>query len=302
MRLGLIAAVLGAALLVLNLFSQFWYVERSRAIPGEGSGFTEILGASQSRLLTQLEEKVKPKASHANVFVSDTYNIVLAKLEGGYTSPAILTFLTSNMYNLSLGKKKEIRFVPIGLDPHLIDIGEVVQAARDANFSHNVFRGSSFVLDRRGQNAPGDAELIRTGVNLSPFNHWTSDRPQGSDVDLVPLASQRNYLLFVPSSRGTPYYSGGRAHVSFYQPERDYFTTKSLMSAYGQFAIFEVLNPTATIRVAIDVSETLRNDGQSRLPHFIVQGQNVVTVIPKGSGSMRMLSPPLANCREQRRL
>lgn len=294
MRRALAAAALGAILLVVNIGTQFWYVERSRAIPAEGSGFTEILGGSQSGLLTQLQQKVKSAAAYDRVFISDTYNIVLGKIEGGYTSPAVLTFPTTDMFlNLSRVPEGQLRLVKIGFDPHLIKAGQADQAMRDKYMYNVALNDTEFVLDRREQLADNNAELIRTGANLSPFNHWIADRPRGSDIDVVPLASQSNYLLFVPSSKGKPYYTGERTHVSFYQPERDYFTETSMMAAYGVFALFEVLKPTATIRLAIDVSETLRNDGENRLPRFVIYGQNLVTLTPQGSGSMRLLSPPV---------
>lgn len=295
MSFGTIAALLGAILLAVNIGTQFWYVEHSRGIPAEGSGFTEILGTSQSGLLAQLRQKVKSQAAPDRVFVSDTYNIVLGKIEGGYTSPAVLTFPTTDMYeDLSIMPGAgQLHMVQVGLDQHLINTGFADEAVRDGYLTRERLEGTGFLLDGREQLAGKTAQLIRSGVNLSPFNHWIGGRPEGSDIDVVPLASQHDYLLFVPSSKGRPYYSAGRAHVSFYQPERDYFTTKAMMAAYGQFALFEVLNPSSSVRLAIDVSETLRNDGQSRLPRFVLEGANRVTLTPVGSGSMRLLSPPI---------
>lgn len=308
------ALAVGMVLLPLNAWSQFQYVQRSRAIASEGSGFTEIAGGSESRILTKLREKVGPVARRGNLLVSDTYNIVLGKLEGGYTSPATLSFVTSDMYaNLSQVSRSTLGLVRIGLDPNLITTALSDEARRNKNFytgsfprlkyvDFNPTRAYSglnenqilqFVIDKRLQETHIKAEMIRSGADLSPFNHWITDRPTGANIDVVPLASQKNYLLFVPSDLGKPYYAGVRTHVAFYQTEPDLFEPESRMAAYGVFSLFEVVNPTPTVRLVIDVSHTLRSDGDSRLPRFDIIGDDHVVVTPRGSGSMRMISPPV---------
>ena len=88
--------VFGAPLVLfalLNLATQQYYVDRSRAIPSSASAtFVEIPDASASHLLDEFATLEPLAKQPGTIFISDTFNIVYAKIENFYTKPAGIIF------------------------------------------------------------------------------------------------------------------------------------------------------------------------------------------------------------------
>jgi hypothetical protein len=119
--------------------------------------------------------------------------------------------------------------------------------------------------------------------------------PEGSP-DLVgrPCAAPRNVLVFTHSSLGQHYYlSDRRPAVSFYQLENDFFFGGRTMSAFGRYALFRVLGPSPPVRLAVNLTTSLRHDGVNQLPPAVAVGASRGRLPLEGRGSARVFSPPL---------
>ena len=106
----------------------------------------------------------------------------------------------------------------------------------------------------------------------------------------------KNTLVFVVSSLGQPWSLPNRPRaVSFWQLEGDPAFAGRTFSGFGRFALFQILNPTPRVRVVLDFTSSPIHTrrGAGRLPPAAVIGAERVTFPVVGSGSARVVSPPV---------
>jgi hypothetical protein len=157
-----------------------------------------------------------------------------------------------------------------------------------------------------------------SGVNTFQDNHRASRLlARGDCVVVVPTGSQgainrrvlpegapdlvmrrcgrmRDLLVFTSSDLGQGFYlSTRRQAVSFYQLERDSFYPGRTMAGLGRYVLFRVLGPARRVRLAVDVTRSLRHDGVNRLPPAAVVGASRTRFDLVGRGSARVISPPI---------
>ncbi|HKB39535.1 MAG TPA: hypothetical protein VKD72_24070, partial [Gemmataceae bacterium] len=142
---------------------------------------------------------------------------------------------------------------------------------------------------------PAEVGLFRSLSDQSLFNRWHTRQEEATGFDLVPLSSVRNHLVFVHSQKGAYYYHADESwKISFTQLESDPLFGMGSMAGLGRHFLFEVLNPTPKVRLVVELSSTLKNDGENRLPPAVCIGTERVPLPLEGCGSARVYSPPLS--------
>lgn len=136
--------------------------------------------------------------------------------------------------------------------------------------------------------------LLPTGdqsiVNRLPMPEGTPRQIAVAKCDHYP----KNTLVFIHSELGQTFYLPfNRRNVSMYQLERDPMYGGRTFSGFGRYALFMVLNPTRSVRLVLDMTDTFKQDGLNTLPPAAVYGKNRGTFSVVGRGSARLVSSPI---------
>jgi hypothetical protein len=232
----------------------------------------DLRNASQPDLLPRFR-RVVADASAPVVAVSD--NFALEQLEGASAGRKQVFFLGRNLFGQpwtrrgfdvpspSPGSAKRLRFE------------QSPGAAR-------VLSGASCVV------------LLPSGSQL-PLNRRSL--PEGSPN----LAERRcggadDLLMFVTSSLGQPAtLPANRRAVSIWQLESDPSFPGHTFAGFGRYALFEILGASREVRLVLDLttSPTQPPNGSYLLPPASVVGAARVPLALVGSGSARVVSPPI---------
>ncbi len=283
---------------ILGMHAQQQYVTLSRAIPGGvGGGLAELPDASRLRINQQFEQVIHQLGSES--IVLDTLSITLAKFQSIYLRGHTSTFATQDYLSRTL----QTDVGPQMFRPDIPVAAAALSAEYKKRFVDEAFAlldptdptlRDDFVKDLR---QPPETEslstvLVRTGPRQSLINRWSS--PVGAPIFTVTRWDQvSNDLLFVSSSLGQPYFTISRARVAEYQLEPDLYRQDSLMAGLGRYLLFEVVNPSPSLRLVLDMTDTLKSDGENRLPPAVAVGSTRESFPLVGRGSARVFSPPL---------
>jgi hypothetical protein len=148
-------------------------------------------------------------------------------------------------------------------------------------------RRTAFALAR------ADPKLLEVGPHFSVLNRSYPWSNRG-DFVLKDLRSVANRVVFVDSSLGVT--DSGRVRAdpaALGLIEHDPMFPGGLMATLGRYAVFELLNPSKRIRIVMSFTETLDQDGSSRLPPASVAGLNRVRFRSVGRGAARWYSDPI---------
>jgi hypothetical protein len=283
------ARVLAAApllpLAVAALSTQRVYVDRSR-------NPIDFRHASSGQIATF---KRAVESAGSRPIVSATDNIFMLKLQAVAGSGQRVHFLSRDAFSHWLRTPGNL------VDPGLRRSARRVLRSlplRDRAFDlHAGAAGprAKFVDDGAGSAAlkRGDCTLVLPSGSQAVFNRRAL--PDGSpDLLVQPCGAARNTLVFTQSSLGQHYYlPEKRANVSYFQLEPDFFFPGRTFSGFGRRALFRVLGASPGVRLVLEVTKTLRHDGENRLPPGAVVGSRRQPLPLMGRGSARVLSPPL---------
>ena len=252
----------------------------------------DLRHASSPKLLPAFQRALD---ASADPVVSVTENPVLAKLEAVRAAGRPLHFVSRNVFSDLL--RSYALSAPSWVDH------EVAQIRRSDPWRVRAFglRNSEKAADPFLENTAASELIARgscrivfpTGTQL-PFNRLSF--PENADKLLVakPCGAARNLLVFVQSRLGQSYYTfGDRTNVSFYQLEPDYFNPGKTFASFGRYALFRVVRPSRSVRLALTLTSTLRHDGRNMLPPASVVGAQRTSLPLVGRGSARVYSPPL---------
>jgi hypothetical protein len=139
---------------------------------------------------------------------------------------------------------------------------------------------------------PAGRFLVCSAGRLSVFNRSQLGPGSPSPFVVKPWAEVRNYLLFTPSWWGNLYPSAPDRTGPF-PPEPDVIYPGRFMAASGRHTLFEAVNPMPKVRLVLDLTTTLKEDGDNSLPPAAVVGRRRVPLPLHGRGSARVWSPPL---------
>ena len=284
----------------LGMRAETYYVSRSRGI--SGSGFIEIPNASESGLLSTLKRIAQ--SPRQAVVLTDTPNVVLAKVESLYfagssfCTPAFAYFDNITGFRPAGIFRKVLELTRPSLEKEAVSASE----RREAGTKHVQFdmRGvlpqpNGFdIVDHADEVGSRDFTLLASGPRQGIVNRRVSENSV-PDVRAVPSEQVHNHLVFVASRLGTGYYLADRSQglVAMFQPESDFFFRGATMQAIGRDILFQVLRPSQKMRMALEVTATLKADGRNRIPHISVIGKDRVLVGTEGRGSARLFSPPV---------
>lgn len=309
-----LAGMLLAAGLVLAIGAgargQLFYTVRSMGVGG--SGLIEIPFASRDGLLSELERL----SGYRDVTLSDTSNVVLAKLESTYRGRLyflcedfmtpyfrvrqdfaerwnpVYMFLGDNMAKVKNAREKnEVR---AAFDMHDEARDKWVSFASDVH--EPVPKANPFLL-RLSPSANDELPLIKSAPETSVLNRRAKGPKQAGSIRLSSTRAQQNYLAFVTSEFGQPYYArdGGRSRglTSMYQVEDDYFFPGNTMQSLGRISLFRVLNPSRRVHLVLEYTASLSQDRQNRIPPASAIGATREIFPAVGRGSARLVSPAL---------
>lgn len=258
-----IVSALTAVVVCLQLSTLNAYVKQSR-------NPIDLHNASQPDLLPKFR-RLFMAATDPVVTVTD--NFALEELEGASAGDKPLFFLSRNIFDSSWKERKSN--VPSAHGVTRIAFAENADASR-------VLSGGSCLV------------FLPTGSQLA-LNRRSL--PEGSpNLIMRPCGDTKNVLAFVVSSLGQPAtLPANRRAVSFWQLEADPSFPGRTFSGFGRYALFEILGPTPSVRAVLDftTSPIQTPSGSHRLPPAAIVGAERVQFPVVGSGSARVVSPPL---------
>jgi hypothetical protein len=272
---------------------QLLYTVRSLGLGG--GGLVEIPFASREGLISQL----KDLPPYHDVTISDTSNVVLAKLESAYRER--LDFLCTDFFApfATVRGTTGQRWNPIDALHHA-DVLKVIEA-RNRRFLAETFdmhaavsRANHFTVS---QPTSGNQEfaLLDTGRQLSTLNRRERAADYAAAIRLTSTQNEQNHLVFVSSEFGLPYYtpSADRSQgvISMYQLEDDFFFRGGTMAALGRTSLFRVLNPATHARVVLEYTASLNQDHENLIPAASAIGETRTQFTAVGRGSARLISP-----------
>ena len=308
------------------LYVQQTYVHASRG-RGKGAGFGELVDPSASKITDRFRRllanhNVSDRHAAAGTaaraaappppggVVLDTYNIVLSKFQSVYTRGTDAAFPSAQIGTAIMGFDRSRSQAPAwalavseqlnrqilqSLPSHKFDLHD---PARPRSFNRFTYRTIGPAIPRAteapsGAPPPPPAPLfIGAGGKQNIFNRWHG-RGRDAHFFAAPLNRVRDHLLFTESNLGYGYYLSTH-DIAMYQLEPDpKFMIGTTMAATGRHLLFEVVNPSPSVRMVLDFTTSLRSDADNTLPPAAAVGDRRGAFPVTGRGSARVFSPPL---------
>lgn len=289
-------------LALMGVFSQTTYVVASRGVTsGLGAAFIEIPDGSRSRINTEFRQLVA--STNAQHILLDTSNVVLAKFQALYIRGRDATFASRDFFgHYTRNPRPQLKSPDASISTDSQRIGESLrQRYMKLAFSlHGEGESpatNEFVINTIGQRSANDNDcdlLIGIAGRQSIFNRRQFPLDDSSNFVAKPCSDVHNHLIFIHSELGQHYYLGDSRRSAVYQLERDLFFIRRSMSGVGPHLLFQVINPSLPVRLLLDVTATLKGDGENRLPPAAAIGVNRQFFPIVGRGSARVFSPPLS--------
>jgi hypothetical protein len=279
------------------LLTQTGEVESSRSLDFT-SNMVEIPRASSTHLLSQFQSAIRSLPEGQLILGTD--NFVLARFQALYTQGRPALFTASNFLAKScpVGATEDI--IPSWTDKAatLALCHAVEERCAKENFDlhdpDDPDASNRFARIRLGEVASAPRTyLVAEGAQLTVLNRWRPWTAGAGPFRVQPLEEVSNHLCFVESDLGQVYYLGHQDRIGLYRPEQDVMVPERNMAGTGRHQLFEVLNPSATVRLVLDVTSTLKADGENRLPPAVVIGQTRERFDFVGRGAGRVISSPL---------
>lgn len=266
------------------------------------SGALEVWRGPETNIRSEFDRIVGSVPSD-NLLI-DTSNFFLARLQALQARGKSIDFTFFDLVGWSLSP-------PIGmavsaqniLNPDLMvryyDLNKLMGEQRKSKYIpasfnlHDKQSNRTNAFDARRQPIDGDSWLVTTTGLQSIFNRRQYGASKENFVSL-PLDRVSNHLCFVRSSLGSPHYiASDYDYVSFNQLDHDYFYPAGSMSAIGPHFLFQVVNPSQSIRLTLDLTSSYKHDGENIIPPASAIGSSRQAFPIVGRGSARVFSPPL---------
>jgi hypothetical protein len=285
----------------LGLPGELHYVRLSADRPGTHGGFIEVPEASSRHLVSRL--KLLGGLPHRPLVVSDTSNVVLAKLEATYFAPSRQEYPAADYF---AGRGVNLFYISRWY-ADLVRPGYVARSEEALLRWRQMQRLMTFDMHGgppnrfirvAGKDGEVDYSLLSTGPALSVLDRrQPAGAPSGLMVKVVPSERVRNHLILVDSELGRHYFHSGSARgegrVSMFQLEPDYFYPGRTMSAVGRVLLFEVLHASHGLRLQMEYTASLQSDGRNTIPPVQAIGAQRKPFGAVGRGSARLFSSPL---------
>jgi hypothetical protein len=289
------------ALAAVNLLSQYFYVDRSRAItPGT---FSEIPFFSDTHALDFFQDR---RRAWADTVFTDTLNYSAARIQIYYLNPSQVIYLASDRYDwfgpaVAYCRSRIVRkTLPCLFPPRNL----FASSDQRMNDRRRFFRSLDFRFfpRARGKLLDGFVYDVRADdVHLRPnsqivesfgesvLNRWPNIARFPRELYRVRTSSElTNHLIFVPATLGSIFGIG--SGTSLFDIEPDLFYPNNYFSTLGRYLLFRVLSPSHRFRFELSVSATLKDDGKDQLPKAVIVGAQRVKLPLIGRGSARIFS------------
>jgi len=284
-----------ASLMAIGLVAQHRDVDASR---GYVTALVEVNGASPRRITADFRRQVQELQPERVVL--DSYNFTLVKFQELYTR-GMRTAAPALPWSISRGFNYRGDLPPVyaSLGPvHREMKAQLVE--RKFPLLDAAGRENGFVevtTGREAQVVPERDYVALSGPLMSLVNRsrFHSEWEAGRSFLFQSVAELRDALIFLPSQLGQVYFGvdARNPSVALYHIEKDVQFDGSTMAGVGRHLLFEVLNPSAAPRLVLDVSATLKADGENRLPPVEAIGMTRQRFPTVGRGAARVVSPPL---------
>jgi hypothetical protein len=100
-------------------------------------------------------------------------------------------------------------------------------------------------------------------------------------------------LIFVDSLLSQHYYGSRLGRTGIFAMEQESKWREGTFAGVGRYLLFRVERPSDTMRLMLEMTASLKGDGQNRLPPASVVGEDRERFPMTGRGSARVFSPPL---------
>lgn len=294
---------------LLGLYAQTDYIEKSRGVTSSsesGGGLVEIPGASVTHINSEFQQELSQ--TKASQVILDTYNLVVSKFQGLYLQGrAKVSFagMPESVFRFAIVDVNDPDKKQLLADGNIKAIEEAFrQRIVTKNFA--LFDTSkpnltnSFGLDLYGQplsqtGPSSDTAMIITTPKQSPFNRrkFIGQDNNNNNFVIKPWNEVQNQLIFVASNLGQNYYLSTPDKTSIYQLESDPYFKNQTMSGMGRYFLFQTVNPSLNSRLVVNITSSLKNDGENKLPPAAAIGSQRLPMDVMGRGSARVFSPPL---------
>jgi len=146
-------------------------------------------------------------------------------------------------------------------------------------------------FDQNHFSTSGDGLFLEIGPYLSVLNNSQLRVP--FHVRVVPWAGVRNWLCLVDSDFGTPTTLHHNFVAAMGETEPDPANPPNFMTTLGKSMLLEVVNGPPTVRLELALTATFNPRPHTQIPPIVIVGESRVTVPSPGSGSARILTPPV---------
>lgn len=281
---------------LLTLYTQNNYVTYSMG--GLGNPFVQLSDASQTKLLTEIK-KLNKNESDNKLLVFDTSNIVIAKLFALYLSGKEAKFNSNNFFNIFRFWPDKTNFFLVHLQPKI---------SKTANTLHDYISSKNYIFNflinpkqsnvstsfiKFYETPANNVDLVISTPLRTIFNRREFPELIPSNFIIRPLKDVSNHLIFVNSTLGQDYYLGIPKHISLYNLQKDYFYDQKGMAGLGSYLLFQVINPSHTVRFELNFTKTLMGDHTNQLPTPTAIGRTRIPFDIMGRGSARVFSSPI---------
>lgn len=264
-------------LLMSLAISQYGYVAKSTG--EEFGGLNEIPYASALKVNRQFEELLKiisTNRSDSPMLILDTSNIALAKFQALYTNGKDAFFPSRPFF-------RGIFSGWIGGKDDVAKMAKLADLYQEKIHQQNKFDTLNLNFSERRRFA-----YIYSSVRSDIFNSYSLDRAGNKYFSID--ESIINRLQFIHSSLGNHYYLGDRKVTAIYQLENDPMFFGQKFSSLGRYLLFQAINPSAQLRMVMELTSTVAKQFGSALPQPSVENSSINFV---GRGSGRVFSAPL---------
>jgi hypothetical protein len=305
------------AIALLGMPTQGSYL---RSSTGVGSTFVEIPLASGPPGINREFRALLDAAPGTRGVVSDTFNIVLAKFQGMYTTGRVTSFPGNLFFRqiesivglrgqhlppamkgpaMALLERQHDRYPAARFDLHDPDMpGESNPFnVRDLGLLLPPEHAADAPPATRPEVDRSATLLVQTVGRQNILNRWYYP-PERTPENLraVPVADARNHLIFIASQLGQAYFDFSERGLppSLYQIENDpLFFKGGSMSAVGRYLLLQAVNPSPRARLVLSFTSSYNANGDNHIPAIAVVGDERQPLHVTGRGSARLFSAPL---------
>jgi hypothetical protein len=282
-----------------SIVTQYRYVQFSYG--KIGSSFVELGNASKSHLIDELKQLNATIPSSQPLSI-DTPNIVSAKLMAVYFPDRPKTFYSKLFFDGFIGSSAERKnnfFFPYFM-PSMSRIADDLDTEIRQNRAYHYFLINGLqhpalinvFLSQSPFTTKGSTIILST-PNRVVFNRRKFPETIKNNFISLPWSNASNYIIFINSKLGQDYYLGENKSISLYNFETDYFYPNKSMVGIGRYLLFQTINPSPKIHLALDFTQTFTTNKPNLLPHALVIGSKHQPFDLIGRGSARVFSPAI---------